>query len=239
MEPAGAAEADGDAMQAGDSAAEMAGEAGRNRDAADQHMLGMVARLDRLIDRIATPGHSLEGDHLALAIGLIEPVEFRDRPLLDELAGIEGAFQHDLAMGGHPERAGPAAHHLDGLAQQSAGDLQLVIAQSQIKRGRRQHGRVIADGDGDGQGLPPAGRGPGELGQMMVGGDADEGAIAAQGLQPGEGEVARLAGAVLGDDGAGGDIGAGLAFEEIGDRQACQVRRFDLDLLAGTGLDEA
>ena len=239
MEPAGAAEADGDAMQAGDTAAEMAGEAGRNRDAADQHMLGMVARLDRLIDRIATPGHSLEGDHLALAIGLVEPVEFRDRPLLDELAGVEGAFQHDLAMSRHRKRAGPTAHHLDGLAQQGACDLQLVIAQSQIKRGRRQHRRVIADGDGDGQGLPPASRRPGELGQMMVWRDADEGAIAPQRFQPGEGKVARFADAVLGDDGAGGDIGPALAFEEMGYGQRREIRRFDLDLLAGTGLDEA
>ncbi len=71
---------------------------------------------------------------------------------------------------------------------------------------------------------PSAGRGPGELGQMMVGRDADEGAIAAQGLQPGEGEVARLGGAVLGDDGAGGDIGPALAFEKMRDGQARQIR---------------
>ena len=88
------------------------------------------------------------------------------------------------------EGAGPAAHDLDGLAQKGACHLQLVIAQAQIEGGRRQHGRMIADGDGDGQVLASPGRGPGQLGQMMVGRDADEGAIAAQGLQPGEGKIA-------------------------------------------------
>jgi hypothetical protein len=98
---------------------------------------------------------------------------------------------------------------------------------------------MIADGDGDGQALAPGSGGPGELGQMMIGGDADEGAVAAQGLQPGEGEVARLAGAVLGDDRTGGDIGPALALEEMGDGQERQVGRVDRDLLTGTGFDEA
>ena len=104
MEPAGAAQTTA-RIEAGDTASEMAGETAGDRDAADQHMLGMVARLDRLIDRIGAPGHSLEGHHLTLAIGLIEPMEFRDRAFLDELDGIEVPSRRS-AMSGHLERAG-------------------------------------------------------------------------------------------------------------------------------------
>ena len=73
--------------------------------------------------------------------------------LVDGLVVHEVALEHVLGVGDALLRNGDAVGELDGMAAQSAGDLQLVKAERRggsLEAAAHVHGGVQADGDGDG-----------------------------------------------------------------------------------------
>ena len=73
---------------------------------------------------------------------------------------------------------------------------------------------MVPDADRDIQFFAAGMSGPRQNREMMVGRDADEGAVPAQRHQARDRQVGVAGDPVLRDDGAGGDIGPALLFEE-------------------------
>ena len=145
-----------------------------DRNAPEHRVLGVKARQDGLVERVAPACQATERHRRRGAVALVAAVELRDRALLDGVVEVELALQDDLAPGGRLERNAQAAHELDGLAQQRACDAQLVLAAREVETCCDQQRRVIADRDSDRQALAPLVRGSGGHREVMVGRDADE-----------------------------------------------------------------
>ena len=111
VQTAGAADADRDLANRRHRVADGAQQPGRDGDAAEQAMLGMVARQDDLKDRVAAARQPRERRDDAGPVIFIHAVELADRPFHERLAGIERAFQHAFAMRRHQQiriaRSGP------------------------------------------------------------------------------------------------------------------------------------
>ncbi len=120
-----------------------------DRDAAEQAMLACIARQNRLIDRILTVCDTTDGTADAGAIIDVKTVKFRDRPLLDQIGGIEIAFKDDLGLRRHLEIHRLAFHQLQRLAEEATDIVIFVVAETKIELRAEQHSRVIADGDCD------------------------------------------------------------------------------------------
>src|SRR5260370_1036795 len=106
------------------------GETGRDRDAAEQAMLAVIAGHDDLKDRVTPPRQMRERGNHAGAIGLVHAVKLADRPLLHGLGGIKRAFEHALAMRGHEQIGLNASRDLKRFAQERARDRQLIVAEA-------------------------------------------------------------------------------------------------------------
>ena len=129
-----------------------------------------------------------------------------------------------------------ATDHFERLPQQRTGDREFILAKPEIKTGRDQNRGMVSDADRDIQFFAAGMSGPRQNREMMVGRDADEGAVPAQRHQARDRQVGVAGDPVLRDDGAGGDIGPALLFEEARDRQFFRQRRIRNDLLlAGPG----
>ena len=157
------------------------------------------------------------------AITLVHAVKLADRTFFDGLAGIEHAFQNDLAVRRHGKIDALARHHFERLADEGAGDFKLVVPEPQIEAGRQHDRRMIAQRHGDLQPLAARLCGARQDGEMMVRGNADERAAPAEGLQSRDRKVPASRDGVLRNDRACGDVGSGLVLEEGGDRQVGQV----------------
>ena len=208
-------------------------QAGSNRDAAKKTMFRVIAGKHDLKQRVMPPRQTLESRRDAGAVVLIETVKLADRPFFNVLAGIEGAFEHAFAMRRHQEIGADAANDVERFAKERARNFQFVIAQAEIETGGDQHRRVIADADGDIEGFAARMRLPRQHGKVMVRRDADEGAVAIERHQPCDREIGLTGVPVLGNDRAGGDVGAALVFKETRYRQfADQIRVRDDFFLA-------
>ncbi len=193
----------------------------------------MAARLDHLVDRVATGGHPIERHDRPSPVVLIHAVELGHQSLLDALAGVESALEHDLAVRRH-RQARRRPGDLDRLPEQPAGVLEFVDTQVEIQAGGQQHRRVVADRDRDRQRLVARGGPSRERRQVVIGRDPDHRPRTPQRLEPRDREVgAPTVGAVTRDDRTGGDVGAGLVFEEPRDRQPSEIGVGDDDRLAG------
>src|SRR6266403_1027180 len=130
MKPAGAAHADSNLPQRRYADAYHPCETGRDRDAAEQAMLAVIARHDDLKERVTPPRLMRERGNHAGAIGLVHAVKLADRPLLHGLGGIKRAFEHALAMRGHEQIGLNASRDLKRFAEERARDRQLIVAEA-------------------------------------------------------------------------------------------------------------
>ncbi len=173
-EPPGAALGHGHGPHRRDEAAQPALEARGDRHAADHGVLGVKARQDGLVERVAAAGEAVERRRRGVAVALVAAVELRDWALLDARVEVELPLQHDLAAGGHLERNAPAARELDGLTQERGCDEQLVLAAREVEAGRDRQRRVIADRHRDRQALAALARRTRRDREVVIGGDADQ-----------------------------------------------------------------
>ena len=220
-QPSGAAFGHGHLAHRGHHPAQLRGQAGGDRGAAEQQMLGVAARLDRL-DRRRRGASS--ADRRWRPSPRRSPRTCRGTRTRDPRHPLAGSSRPSSTISQWAGTASPAPVSATSTGSPSSPP---AYSSSSAPRSRYRHAAsstagwlpiVTAIGS-----VSPRAAASREHREMVVGGDPGQRSAAAEWLQARDRQVGGAVGA-SGDDRPGGHVGAGLVLEEPRDRQLARSR---------------
>ena len=223
-------------LDTGEAALQRCEDRGLPGDRPQQQMLKAAAD-DHMKDRIAPVRHRIDLHDVPLGPLPVILREFSERPFRLADFGQEAALDHNLCVRRNAHAVRQALDHVEGLARERPGDLQLVVAEGHDGLGGEEAGGIDADHEGDFE-APALGLGLAVEIVGMPGQDQHADPVRTADLAAQDGDVLQAGLRVPGDHQARRDVGAAVVLVQSRHRQELQdVESLPVDdLLRGGGV---